>query len=88
MKVYVFGNEDVPEDRKAIEAAEKLDHAIDSVSFVFVKPNEDVPFVNENHVVILDTVHGIRDAALIEGDKIGELILSAIMPLTQVCVPR
>lgn len=76
MKVYVFGNEDVPEDRKAIEAAQKLDRAIDGVSFIFVKPNEDVPFVNESHVVILDTVHGIRDVALIEGDEIGELILS------------
>jgi Ni,Fe-hydrogenase maturation factor len=76
MKVYVFGNEDVPEDRKAIEAAEKLDCAVDGVSFVFVKPNEDVPFGNEGHAVILDTVHGIRDVSLIEGDEIGELISS------------
>ena len=76
MKVYVFGNEDVSEDRQAIEAAEKLDRAVDGVSFVFVKPNEDVPFVNESHVVILDTVHGIRDVVLIEGDKFGELVLS------------
>lgn len=75
MKVYVFGNEDVPEDRKAIEAAEKLDGAIDGVSFVFVKPNEDVPFVNERHVVILDAVHGIRDVALIEDNS--ALILSS-----------
>lgn len=75
MKVYVFGNEDVPEDRKAIEAAEKLDRAIDGVSFVFVKPNEDVPFVNERHVVILDAVHGIPDVALIEGNS--SLILSS-----------
>src|SRR5829696_4950458 len=76
MKVYVFGNEDVPEDRRAIEAVEKLDHAIAGVSFVFVKPNEDVPFVNESHVVILDTVNGIRDVTLIEGDEIDALILS------------
>ena len=75
MKVYVFGNEDVPEDRKSIEAAQKLDRAIDGVSFIFVNPNEDVSFVDESHVVILDTVHGIRDVALIEGDEIGELIL-------------
>lgn len=76
MKVYVFGNEDVPEDRKAIEAAQKLDQAIDGVSFVFVKPHEDVPFVDENRVVILDTVYGIREVALIEADKLGELTLS------------
>src|SRR5215204_767500 len=77
MKVYVFGSEDVPEDRKAIEAAEKLYHTIDGVSFIFIKPNEDVPFVNERHVVILDTVCGIQDVALIEGDEIDALILSA-----------
>ena len=76
MRVYVFGNEDVPEDRKAIEAANKLDRTIDGVSFVFVKPNKDAPFVDENHVVILDTVHGIRDVAVIEGDEIEALILS------------
>ena len=76
MKVYVFGNEDVPGDRKAIEAAQKLDHAIDGVSFVSVKPNEDVPFVDEGHVVILDTVHGIRNVTVIEGEEIEDLILS------------
>jgi Ni,Fe-hydrogenase maturation factor len=76
MKVYVFGNEDVPEDRKAIGAAQELDQAIDGVSFIFVKPNEDVPFVNESHVVILDTVYGLREVALIEGEKIDELALS------------
>jgi Ni,Fe-hydrogenase maturation factor len=76
MKVYVFGNEDVPEDRKAIEVAKKLDRAIDGVSFVFVKPNEDVPFVDESRVVILDTVHGIREVALIDGDEVGALSFS------------
>ena len=76
MKVYVFGNEDVPEDRRAIEAAEKLEYEIDGVSFVFVKPNEDVPFMGESRVVILDTVHGIRDVELIEGDGIDALVLS------------
>src|SRR3954447_26634095 len=76
MKVYVFGNEGVPKDRRALEAAEKLDHAIEGVSFVFVKLNEDVPFAGESDVVILNTVHGIRDVALIEGDKINEMLLS------------
>ena len=74
--MYVFGNEDVSEDTQAIEAAKKLDHAVDGISFVFVKPNEDLPFVDESHVVILDTVHEIRVVTVIEGDKIDELILS------------
>ena len=76
MKVYVFGNEHVVEDKRALEVAGELEDTIEGVSFIFVKPNEDVPFVNERHVVILDTVQGIQDVALIEGDRIDELTLS------------
>jgi hypothetical protein len=76
MKVYVFGNTDVPEDKKAIEVAERLEDAIEGVSFVFVGPNEDVPFLGERHAIILDTVRGIRDVALIEGDEIDAFVLS------------
>ena len=43
---------------------------MDGVSFVFVGTNEDVPFVDEARVVILDVVHGIREVALISGDDI------------------
>ena len=32
MKVYDFGNKDVPEDKKAIEVAERLEDAIEGVS--------------------------------------------------------
>ena len=76
MKVYVFGNEYVAEDKRALEVARKLEDTMEGISFVFVKPNEDVPFVSESHVVILDTVHGIREVTLIEGDEIDALILS------------
>jgi Ni,Fe-hydrogenase maturation factor len=76
MKVYVFGNEYAAEDKRALEVARELEGAIEDVSFVFVNPNEDVPFVNERHVVILDTVQGIQDVALVEGDSIDELLLS------------
>jgi Ni,Fe-hydrogenase maturation factor len=76
MKVYVFGNKDAPGDKKALEVAKRLEDAIEGVSFVFVGPNEDVPFVGERHAVILDTVNGIEDVALIEGDEIDTLILS------------
>ena len=61
---------------QAIEAAKKLERTVEGVSFVFVKPNEDVPFVDEGHVVILDTVHGIRDVTVIEGDEIERFVLS------------
>ena len=76
MKVYVFGNEYVVEDRRAIEVARELEGTIDGISFVFVNPNADVPFVGERRVVILDTVESIPDVALIEGDEIDRLISS------------
>ena len=70
MKVYVFGTKDVPGDAMAIEVAEEVEGAVDGVSFVFVGPNEDVPFADEARVVILDVVHGMREVALISGDDI------------------
>ena len=76
MNVYVFGNEYVAEDKRAIEVARELEGAIDGISFVFVNPNDDVPFVDQRLAVILDTVEGIQDVALVEGDEIDGLVLS------------
>ena len=76
MNVYVFGHEYVADDKRAIEVARELEGAIEGISFVFVNPNEDVPFVDQRHAVILDTVEGIQDVALVEGDKIDGLVLS------------
>src|SRR5215211_5685193 len=76
MNVYVFGNEHVAEDKRAIEVARELQNTVGGVSFIFLGPNEDVPFADEPQVVILDTVAGIRDVALVEGDEIDALILS------------
>ena len=76
MNVYVFGNEYIAEDKRAIEVARELEGAIEGISFVFVNPNEDVPFVDQRLAVILDTVEGIQDVALVEGDRIDGLVLS------------
>jgi Ni,Fe-hydrogenase maturation factor len=76
MNVYVFGNEHVAEDIRAIEVAQELQNTVEDVSFVFVNPNEDVPFANEPRVVILDTIQGIQDVALVEGDEFDGLLLS------------
>jgi Ni,Fe-hydrogenase maturation factor len=76
MNVYVFGNKYVAEDKGAIEVAGELEGTIGGISFVFVNPNEDAPFVNERHVVILDTVQGLKDVALVKGDQIDRLTLS------------
>jgi Ni,Fe-hydrogenase maturation factor len=76
MNVYVFGNEHVAEDIRAIEVAQELQNTVEDVSFVFVNPNEDVPFANEPRIVILDTIQGLQDVALVEGDAIDRLTLS------------
>jgi Ni,Fe-hydrogenase maturation factor len=76
MKVFVFGNEHVAEDRRAIEAARELIDTVEGVSFDFIRPNEDVPFANERRVVILDTVQGIQEVEVFSGDSIDGLTLS------------
>jgi hypothetical protein len=82
VKVYVFGNRDTFDEARAIEVAEGLEGAVDGVSFVFVEPNEDIPFADERGlVVVLDVVHGIREVALISGDDIDRFAL----PLAEPC---
>jgi hypothetical protein len=76
MNVYVFGNEYVAEDMRAIEVARELEDAVEGVTFIFVHPNEDVPFVGEPRVVILDTIQGVQDVAMLGGDGIEGLVLS------------
>ncbi len=45
MGVYVVGNEYVAEDMRAIEVARELEGTVEGLSFVFVRPNEDVPLL-------------------------------------------
>ncbi len=74
MKVYVFGNPAVPGDARALDAARELGETVAGVSFVFVGPNEDVPFVDERSVVILDTVVGIEGVCLIPDGEIERFV--------------
>ena len=78
MKIYVFGNVYVAGDGRAVQLARELEGDIEGISFVFVKPNEDLPFVDEWHVVILDTVQGIKEVTLLEGDITDRLILGPL----------
>ena len=76
MNVYVFGNEYVAEDKRAIEVARELQDTVEGISFILVDPNEDLRFVDEPQVVLLDTVQGIQDVVLVDGDELNGLILS------------
>jgi hypothetical protein len=66
MKVYVFGNPDFEGDVAALEVARKLEGTVARVEFVEVSPNEDLPFVDEDNVIILDAVRGIDKVTLID----------------------
>ena len=73
MKVYVFGNEDTSFDNRAILAAKELQGSIENCEFVFVKPNQDLPFVDEKSVIILDTVADIEEVCVIEGGDLEKI---------------
>lgn len=75
MKVYVFGNEDLKEDKRAFEAAKKLKGKINNLEFVKVKPNEDVPFIDEKFVVILDAIAGIKKVVEVNDQEFDKLVL-------------
>jgi hypothetical protein len=75
MKVYVFGNQDVPKDKLAFDVSKKLKGKIENVQFVEVKPNEDVPFIDELFVVILDTIAGIKKVTEIHDHDLDKLVL-------------
>lgn len=75
MKVYIFGNEDLEFDNKAIKIAKALENTLEHCDFIYIKPNQDLPFVCEEEVVIMDTIEGIDDITLINDDQIQDISL-------------
>lgn len=75
MNVYVFGNEDFEDDKIGFLVAKKTQGKVEGVNFIIVKPNEDVPFIDEKHVVILDALEGIDAVTQIDDNRIDDLIL-------------
>lgn len=75
MKIYVFGNQDVPEDNQAYEYAREIQQNLPQVEFVFIKPNQDLPFAGEKDVVIMDVVAGIEEVRLLTGTDLEKLKL-------------
>lgn len=76
MKIYVFGNEDLSFDNTAIELAKKLSVDFPDIEFVDVKPNEDLPFIGEDNIVLMDVVYGLSDVKIFNDDAIDHLVLS------------
>jgi Ni,Fe-hydrogenase maturation factor len=75
MKVYIFGNQDVPKDRRAFDVAKELEGKIQNVEYIKVKPNEDVPFIDERFVVILDAIAGIKNVTEVHDGDLDKLVL-------------
>lgn len=62
-------------DKRAPEIAKKLEKKCCGISFVTVKPNEDLPFANGEDVVIMDVVEGLEEVTLIQNDDLDKIIL-------------
>jgi Ni,Fe-hydrogenase maturation factor len=75
MKVYVFGNEDYEGDNRAFKVTKKLEYKLKNVEFIKVKPNEDVPFIDEKFTVILDAIEGIDEVIEVTDDDLEKLVL-------------
>lgn len=80
MKIYVFGNKDLDFDSSAIAVAGNLEEKLKShsgkklnIEFVYINPNEDLPFAGEENVVILDVVKGISKVTVFTEQDIDKL---------------
>lgn len=75
-KVYVFGNEDVEIDAKTFGYVQMLTQDFDKLEFVKVAPNSDLPFVDEDDVLMFDTIYGINKLEVITEKDIPKIELS------------
>lgn len=76
MKIYVFGNQDIQEDNLALKVANRLRDKIENIEFITVKPNEDLPFIGENNIVIMDIIQGIDKIEIVDEKDLDKLVLS------------
>jgi len=66
----------VSEDSWAHEYMEKLNVDFPKIEFIFIKPNEDLPFVDEKQVIIMDAVAGLSSVKLFENTDLDKIKLS------------
>jgi len=74
--VYVFGNEDVPEDSSPFALCDRLSKDFPTLEFVKVAPNADLPFAGQENVIIFDTIQGIPAIKVFNEQDLKHLILS------------
>ncbi len=83
MKVYLFGNEDHPQDNYSFRAVEHLKTMVgdessvyNNIDFEIVKPNQDLPFNENENIILMDTVEGIDKTVLLDDKSIDKLVNS------------
>lgn len=75
LTIYIFGNELLDFDNLPIKLTPKLKKLFPDINFIIQDPNENLKAINRG-LVIIDTVKGIKNAAIIrdieklETDKI------------------
>lgn len=77
MNVLVFGNKDYAPDAVAFSVAEKLRADFDAITFNEIKPNEDLPFVDGESLVLLDVVDGITKVTEITEKNVDQLVVAS-----------
>lgn len=75
MKIFLFGNQDHAQDNIAFIVADKLKTKFKDLEFVTIKPNQDLPFENQEQVIILDAVEGIEEITSITQENIDKIQL-------------
>lgn len=75
MIVYVFGNEDHPQDSLALKAIDKIGK-IPELTFQVIPPNDDLPPDINKTISILDVVAGIDKVTLFTEADLDKIIPS------------
>lgn len=74
MKVYVFGNQDLPQDRAAFTVVKKIKSKFPQIKFIEVGTNMDLPLTFDQSAVIMDGIEGINDVVLLENKDLDRLL--------------
>ena len=75
MIIYLFGNPDYEPDSLVFVVADKLKSSFPKIKFERVKPNEDLPFVDQSKVVLMDVVMGLKKPNLIKQSDLDKVQL-------------
>lgn len=80
MTIYVFGNPFVKGDDAVFPITDSLKKLFPGIVFRITDPNEDFPPSGELNPIILDTVQGIPDVALLQYSDLQIIEKSPVSP--------